>query len=118
MSYRPLIYVAGRYSADTREQVAANILKAQGHGHEVLLAGFVPIVPHAITAHAEELADFSGWQHEDWLKKFCYPLLRRCDAAYFVPGWEESAGAKMEMEKALYWNIPVVFNVAELTEVI
>lgn len=115
---RPLIYVAGKYTADTREQVAANVALAEAHGKAVLLAGFCPVIPHKVTSFWDEDAVLANWSHADWLNKFCFPLLKRCDAAYFVPGWEESTGAKMEMEKALNWNMPVVFNVEELLEVI
>lgn len=118
MSWRPMIYVAGKYSADTREAVNANVALAEEHGQLILQAGYIPVIPHKITSNWDLIAGFKAWTHSDWIKRFCFPLLTRCDAVYFVPGWENSEGAKMEFAKAMEWRLPIVFCIEELQRMV
>lgn len=95
-----LVYVAGPYSAPTREGVAANIAKAEAIGKAIIQAGYVPVIPHRITGHWETDPTFDHWTHDDWMQRFCLPLLDRCDAILMMPGWEHSKGSRMEYEYA------------------
>lgn len=99
----PLIYVAGRYRAATREAVAANIEAARQLGTQAARLGWYPVIPHANTAHMElELT------HPDyfWLSG-TLELMTRCDAVVLVDGWESSAGTLGEIAKADALRIPV-----------
>lgn len=99
----PLIYVAGRYRAATREAVAANIEAARQVGIQAARLEWYPVIPHANTAHMElEL------HHSDdfWLTG-TLELMTRCDAVVLVDGWESSAGTLGEIAKADALRIPV-----------
>lgn len=97
-----LTYIAGKYSADTREDVQANIDAAEVAGKAVLLSGAVPVIPHRISAHWDNAPEFppEQWTHAAWLERFCFPLLDRCDAVLMLPGWQESKGAVAEHQYA------------------
>lgn len=99
----PLIYVAGKYRAATREAVAANIEAARQVGIEAARLGWYPVIPHANTAHMED-----DLQHADqfWLAG-TLELMTRCDAVVLVPGWETSEGTRGEIAKADQLHIPV-----------
>src|SRR6266581_3432155 len=110
-----LIYVAGAYSAPTREERAANVARAEEYGKQVLLAGHVPVIPHKISSHWDDddrLADLFG--HVDWLERFCFPLLKQCHVIYLYPGWAAYKGACLEQAFAIENGIPIVHSITEL----
>ncbi|MDP2244061.1 DUF1937 family protein [Pseudomonas sp.] len=99
----PLIYVAGRYRAATREAVAANIAAARQVGTQAARLGWYPVIPHANTAHMELDLDHND---EFWLTG-TLELMTRCDAVVLVDGWENSAGTLAEIARADAMHIPV-----------
>ena len=101
---QPLIYVAGKYRAATREAVAANIEAARQLGIEAARLGWYPVIPHCNTAHME----LATPEHADafWLNG-TLELMRRCDALVLVPGWESSEGTLAEITEADRLRIPV-----------
>src|SRR3990167_9404826 len=99
----PLIYVAGRYRAATREAVAANIEAARQVGTQAARLGWYPVIPHANTAHMELELDHND---EFWLAG-TLELMARCEAVVLVDGWESSAGTLSEIARADAMRIPV-----------
>jgi hypothetical protein len=73
----PLVYIAGPFSAPTREGVEANIAAAVQVGLDVAALGACPVVPHSNTAHPE----FELLQgYEFWIaatKRKCRTYLRQ-----------------------------------------
>lgn len=106
-----VVYVAGAYSGSSKAEVERNIARAREYGKKILPGGFAPIVPHAISAHWEEDPQFKLWTHDDWMQRFCLPLLDRCDAILMMPGWEHSKGSRMEYEHACKTGKPFLFDV-------
>ena len=100
----PLIYVAGKYRAATREAVAANIEAARQLGIEAARLGWYPVIPHCNTAHMELATPQHGDQF--WLQG-TLELMRRCDALVLVPGWETSEGTQGEIAEADRLQIPI-----------
>jgi hypothetical protein len=64
----------------------------------------MPLIPHAHTAH------FHGEGPSDGADAFwldgTLELLRRCDAAVFIPGWPKSSGSRGEWEEAGRLGLP------------
>ena len=92
-----LIYVAGPYTANEREEIDSNVNRAIDVGIEIFNKGHFPYVPHLtdlVDKRAKEVglelswADFMAWDA---------PWLQVCDALMFVG---ESKGANIELEEA------------------
>ena len=54
---------------------------------------------------------------EFWLEG-TLELLRRCDAVFLIPGWEQSTGSRSELDEATRLGLPVFDNVEALRECI
>lgn len=109
-----LIYVAGPYSGESKEAVKRNIHEAEIVGQMVLAAGHLPFLPHKNTSFWDKWGCLTHFSHSDWLEKYCFPMLDRCDALLLVPGWEFSPGAIKEFEYAEERRMPIYFTVEEM----
>lgn len=104
------VYIAAPYTADTSEQVEANVAAAIQAGNEVLAAGHAPFVPHLAhywhTEHAEH--PYEAWMRLDlsWLEA--------ADVLIRLPG--SSHGADRETAKARRRGIAVFDSVAEFLD--
>lgn len=99
-----IIYVAGPYRADLPWGVDRNVHRAREAGVTVALAGAMPLIPHANTAHFDGLAPDAFWL-EGTLE-----LLRRCDAVYvFSENWKASSGTRNEVAEATRLGLPVFY---------
>lgn len=92
------IYISGKITGTTdymqRFSAAERKLKARGHSvvNPAKVNGMMP----------EDMA----W--EEYMKmSFC--MLELCDAIYMLPGWEGSAGAILEHDRAVK-NDMIIFN--------
>jgi hypothetical protein len=105
-----LVYIAGPFSARTREGVELNIARAVALGVEVARLGAMPVCPHANTSHPEyeRVQPYSFWIEGTML------LLRKCDAVMLVPGWENSKGACCEYDDAFQRNVPIFDALGDL----
>jgi hypothetical protein len=107
-----MVYVAGPFSAPTREGVELNIRKAVAVGLDVAKIGAFPVIPHANTAHP----DFEKLQPYTFWIDGTLELMRRCDAVLMVPGWESSKGATKERLEALAMFKPVFLDFGEFAD--
>lgn len=105
-----MIYVAGKFSAKTREGVEANIAHAVACSLDVARVGGFPVCPHANTAHP----DFETVQPYPFWIEGTMLLMLACDALFMVPGWEQSSGARGERDRALAEDMPVFETLADL----
>lgn len=113
-----VVYVAGKYSGPTHDGTSFsiinyNIMVAREWAIKLMRLGrIVTLVPHLNSYHME--LDFKSEQ------QFWYDadleLLRRCDAVFFLPDWEQSKGAKIEKQYADDHNIPTFFNLEDIDE--
>lgn len=97
-----LVYVSGKYSAPTHDEVQANIDAAAVIAKELWQKGHAVICPHLNTAHFE----IPGVTYEDYIKGDLN-MVRRCDAMVMVPGWKDSRGACEERAYAEQLGIPI-----------
>ena len=52
----------------------------------------------------------------DKAMKICLAMIDQADAVYFLPGWNRSVGANLEMHYCKYYNKPFGTSLAELAE--
>lgn len=95
-------YIAGPYRAEHTYQIDRNIRKAKEVGEELALLGFFPIIPHVNTAHMDGIQDDAFW-----LAGALKLMDRVADLVVLIPGWELSAGTKMEFNLAMQKGIPI-----------
>ncbi len=101
-----VIYVAGKYTADTEWGIWNNIEHASGAARKLWLDGWAVICPHKNTAF------FGGKDeaHRDIWLAGDLELLRRCDAIYMLGGWENSEGAKAELKLAEKLGLEIIYE--------
>lgn len=109
-----MIYIAGKYHGNSTRELLANIDLAKEYGQIVLALGLVPFVPHILGYSLSRNSIFQQWDSYDWLKHFCLPMLKHCDALLLIPGWEESRGAIIEREFAKNNKIKIFESLNEL----
>lgn len=83
------IYIAGKITGEQRMEMKAKFhfssQKLTKQGHEP----FVPCV----------LPDYPDVPHEDYLH-ICYAMIDICDAVYMLSDWQQSKGARQELQYA------------------
>lgn len=104
---KPILYVAGPYSAPMLEQRDANIAAADAMGRELLALGYAVIVPHTMSRDWENDPRF---EHADFLAADL-AILRQCHGVVFVGNWRESTGAQQEYAEARSLGLPTFDNV-------
>ena len=98
-----LIYVSGKISAPTPEEVAKNVEMAAQVAGAWMQAGHSVICPHTNSDGIVKAGfDFT---HAEWMAADL-TMVARCDALVMVQGWETSKGAKEEYEYAKSLGIP------------
>lgn len=103
-----LIFIAGPFSADTKEKVEQNILTTEQLGFKVAELGMAPIVPNSMGRSWRGIPSYETWINTT---KF---ILSQCSVVLIAPNWENSNGTKKEIEYAEQLNIPVFYSIAEL----
>lgn len=107
-----VVYVAGAYNDSTRQLVQQNINNSVYVGYTVMVAGAIPVIPHAM------FDPLGGVLPESSVMRGCLELLSRCDAV--VTRGDRGAsgmvskGTKKELRRARHLSIPVFYlNVDE-----
>ena len=93
------IYLSGKITgtADYMERFAAKQKDLESKGCEVINPALInSFLPKSTT-----------W--EEYMS-LCYPMINMCDAIYFMDGWEDSKGAKIEYEYATRINKAICFK--------
>ena len=103
---RPVIYVAGYYTASPTHGTRNAMLAFD----ELLARGWLPLVPHVsllLDIHSPHTPEF--WYAYD------IALMMRCDAVYVCgdPDTKRSEGVAREIETALRFGIPVFFDLID-----
>lgn len=100
-----IVYVAGKYSGETPDDITANIDAARKVAIQLWENGHAALCPHLNTAHFE---NDCACQYIDYLEGD-FKLLARCDAILMLTGWEDSRGAVGEHTFAKERGIPVYY---------
>lgn len=101
-----VIYVAGRYRSKCEWQLEEFLRHAEDASLGLWKEGWAVICPHKNTAHFGGALDMP---HSTWLEGDI-EILKRCDSIYMLKGWEQSKGAKRELEVAIENNLEVLYE--------
>lgn len=107
-THTKVVYIAGPFRAATAYEIELNVRVAEARALEVWRLGAAAICPHANTRFFHGAAPDELWLSGD------LELLRRCDALITCRGYENSSGAKAEIEFARANGIPIFHHILDL----
>uniref|UniRef100_A0A6M3L308 DUF4406 domain-containing protein n=1 Tax=viral metagenome TaxID=1070528 RepID=A0A6M3L308_9ZZZZ len=99
-----VIYVAGKYRADTRSEIGLNILRAEKVAKRLWSEGWAVVCPHANSAH------FDGVVADRCFLEGGIEILTRCDSIYMMKGWQDSYGAMAEHAVAMELDMEIIYE--------
>jgi hypothetical protein len=102
------IYIAGPIKAETSWQREKNIRNAEEETLGVLKLGAAAFCPHTQARFYDGEMPYEAWIACD------LEVLKRCDAVYFIQGWQDSTGACKEHAFAEANDIPIFENFWQL----
>jgi len=99
-----VIYVSGKYRGKSEAEVFDNIVHARKAALELWKKGFAVICPHTNSM-------FMGSQmFDNAFIEGDLEIVGRCDAIYMLRGWEQSQGAKRELEVAIEKGLEIYYE--------
>lgn len=107
------IYVAGPYSADNVLDVLKNIGRGEKCCAKLFKLGYAPFCPWHDKSYVMEYCDSSFTVEQFY--DFSMAWLEVSDAVLLIPGWKNSKGTLLEIERAKELGIPVFYNINQLT---
>jgi len=117
-----VIYVSGAFTGNgTRRAKKLNTRIACAAAIDILRRKHSVICPHLNTG--VEMEDMAGdvLTYDDYLRNDVELLKRSCDACYFLPGWKDSRGARIEMEacnkiQSVIADFQIFFNLDDIPD--
>lgn len=105
-----ILFIAGSYWSSDSNEIEQNVRLAERHSIELWNRGYKVFCPHLNTKHFELKAKVDEKAYRD----FDIQMLQSCDAVFALPNWQDSAGAKAEIEEAKRLGKPVFYSLDEL----
>jgi hypothetical protein len=110
-----IVYIAGRYSGNTLAEVERNIDEARKVAL-MLAQRRIPFLCTILqTAHFDSLLGGGDPGYEYWID-VSLDVVKRCDAVFLVPAWQQSNGARREVQFAREHGMPVFEDIEVLTD--
>lgn len=97
-----LVFVSGKYQADTEAGITANIKHAEREAKRLWEMGYSVITPHLNTAY------FTG--DRGMYLQGCLEMVRRCDSIYMLKGFRQSYGAMDEYNLAKQLGKVIIYE--------
>ena len=77
---------------------------------QIKALGHKPVNPFAIAAYLPD--DFS---HSEFMRVDMV-LMELCDGVYFMDGWQESEGCRIERARAEAWGLAIFAKISEMAD--
>jgi hypothetical protein len=105
-----VIYVAGPFRADTPWEQEQNVRVAEEYALKLWKMGAAVICPHAMTRFYQDSLPDDTFLAGD------FEILRRCDAIFLLPYWQNSTGTLQELQVADQANVRKLYSLPEAQE--
>ena len=99
-----VIFIAGPYRAKTEYELEEHIQEAEDAAIRLWQQGRIVICPHKNSAHFGGCCPDEVWLEGD------LELLRRSDAVFMLPNWQQSEGARNEHAETIRLNKEVIYG--------
>ena len=99
-----VIYVAGKYRADTENGVFENIIHARREAQRLWQKGWAVICPHTNSMFMGSMLANEVFMQGD------LEIVRRCDAIYMLSNYKDSEGALRELELAKELGLKIYYE--------
>jgi Domain of unknown function (DUF4406) len=110
-----IVYLAGRYNGNTLAEVAHNIDEARKVALELAKRRIPFLCTILQTAHFDSLLSERDPGYGYWIQ-CSLEVVKRCDAIFLIPSWQQSNGARKEVESARAHGLPVFQDIEMLTD--
>ena len=97
-----MIYISGKITAPTREEELKNLEKLAQKKEELTKQGLECFNPGEL--------EIDGDQWEFYLCKDLRWIIENRPTLYFLDGWKESRGCRLEHEMAVQLGLPMIFE--------
>lgn len=106
-----VIYVAGKYLGESDWETYNNIHKARVAARKLWDEGWAVICPHSNTAFMGGVGERNK-DDGDWLKWITgdKEIISRCDAIFMMDNWQDSKGARIELNEARGLGLEVIYE--------
>ena len=118
LQHKPVVYLSGPYSADTKEKVLDNVARIETVALELIKSGVGYFSPHSNSALLTRGAYFfdhlSTPEIHEYFMNIDRRMLMACDAMLVCGEWSKSKGTQEEIAHATRLGIPVFYDFEEL----
>ncbi len=105
-----IVFLSGKFRAPKPYGIELNCRAAEDVSLEISKIGAVALAPHLLSRH------FQGSLPDQFWIDGAIELMKRCDAVFMIPGWENSSGSIAERQIALDRGMPVFEDYMRLQE--
>lgn len=93
------VYIAGKVTGLPKEEV---LKKFHESGKQLKKDGHTVMSPAVLALN-------EGFGHSDYMH-ICYAMIDVCDAVYMQKDWQQSKGARMELQYAKSWRKQILYE--------
>lgn len=93
------IYIAGKITGLPRTEVKR---KFQSAAKKLIAAGHAVFIPSVLPVYDDV-------SHDEYLH-ICYGIIDICDAVFMLEDWQQSKGARMELQYAADWGKQILYE--------
>jgi Domain of unknown function (DUF4406) len=103
-----VVYIAGKFRGDTWWEIRSHVFEAEQAALAIWKLGAAALCPHLNTQNFHGLLPDEVWSDG------ALELMRRCDAVFLLPNWEDSAGAILEYAESQRLAMPCFDDLKQL----
>lgn len=93
------VYIAGKVTGLQKDEIFKKFYES---GKQLKKDGHTVMSPAVLVLN-------EGFEHEDYMH-ICYAMIDVCDAVFMQKDWQDSKGARMELQYAKDWKKLIIYE--------